>query len=287
MKRTRSERAFQIFNYAFFILIGLVTLYPFWYTLLESIIPFSDFADTVVLLYPSSLEWGAYQKIFSNNTFVNAFLITTFVTTTGTFASLCATALAAYGLSKKDLPGGKVIFLGILFTMLFQGGLVPLYIIMANLRLINKIAVYILWPLVSTFYLIIMRTNFRGIPQSLEDSAKIDGCNDLAIFFRIVLPMSLPIIATIGLFYSVNKWNTLPTALYFIRDPRKLTLQAVLYNMVSSVDLTSEVIIESTDVIPEQVKAAAIIVSMIPILLVYPFLQRYFVKGVLIGAIKE
>ena len=287
MRQTRGDRAFQLANGVFFLTIGLVTVYPFWYTFVMSIIPFHEFARSTFLLVPRSIDLSGYRQILRSGHMLNAYWITVYTTVIGTGVSLLLTAMAGYALSKRYLPGRRLLFMLILITMLFQGGLIPLYVTVSRLRLINSILIYFFWPMIITFYVIIMRTYFAGLPQSLEDSAKMDGCHDLTIFFRLVLPISLPIFATIALFYAVLKWNTLTTPLFFIRDPSKYTLQAVLYNIMRSLDETSTgVFDQSVMLLSEQVKAAAIVVTTVPIVMVYPFLQRYFVKGVLVGAIK-
>lgn len=288
MRKNQGDKLFNLFNSMFFIIMSLITLYPFWYTFVLSIIPFHEFAQSTFLIIPRSFDLSAYRQILNSGLMISAYRITVFTTALGTILSLLVTAMAGYALSKRHLPGNKIIFILIIITMLFEGGLIPLYVTISKLKLINRIMIYFLWPMVNTFYVIIMKTYFLGIPQSIEDSAKMDGCNDLSIFFRIIFPISLPIFATIALFYAVLKWNTLTTPLFFIRDPMKYTLQAVLYNIVKSFDNTSQgVFDQGVMLLSEQVKAAAIIVTTIPIVMVYPFLQKYFVKGVLIGAVKE
>ena len=175
----------------------------------------------------------------------------------------------------------------IIFTMLFNGGLIPTYLIYRSLGLIDTLWVYIAPHLVTTFYMLILKTNFQGVPQDLKDAAIIDGCNEFSVLFRVMIPLSMPVLATITLFYTVDRWNDLFTAIFFIVDAEKFSLQAVLYFMISRAGAesipgeTRELTLAG-----EQIKLAAIMAATIPVLLVYPFLQRYFVKGVLIGAIK-
>ncbi len=279
---------FKIFNYSLFIIIAIVTLYPFWYTLMGSIVPYEEFADKALLLIPNNVTFNAYKQIFATSTIPDAYKITIFITVVGTVLNLFFTAVGAYVFSRRNLPGKNIIFSFIIFTMLFSGGLIPMYLTLHNYHLIDKIWVYILPSLINTFYLIIMKTNFQEVPQSLEESAEIDGCSHFGILFKIYIPLSLPVIATVGLFYAVDRWNELFTALFFITDPKKYTLQAVLYNMLTSVDTTTSNVLGSSKekLISEQVKLASIIVAVVPILLVYPFLQKYFIKGVMIGSVK-
>ncbi|GBF72450.1 ABC transporter permease [Paenibacillus sp. 598K] len=275
-------------NYAFFILLSIVTLYPFWYTLVGSLVPFEEFADQALLLLPRYVTFQAYEQIFETSTIPNAYGITAFSTIVGTALNLLFTSIGAYVLSRRNLPGKMIFFTAILFTMLFSGGLIPIYLTLHSYGLINNVWVYILPSLINTFYLIIMKTSFHSIPDSLEEAAEIDGCSHFGILFRIFLPLSLPVLATLGLFYAVDRWNELFTALFFITDTDKYTLQAVLYNMLTSVDTTTQNVIttDRENMATEQVKLATIIVAIVPILLVYPFLQRFFIKGVLIGSVK-
>jgi len=289
MKPTPAERAFNVANYAVFGILIIATLYPLWYTLIVSVIPFYEYARTPFLLFPRHIDFEAYKTILAVKIFINSLKLTVIVTVVGAFASLLVTSMAGYALSKSAVPGVRLLTLMIVFTMLFGGGLIPQYVIMSRLGLINTYGVYIVWPLVNAFYLIIIRTSFKSIPQSVEDSAKIDGCGYFTIYVRIVLPMSVPVMAAIGLFYSVDKWNTLTTALYFVRDVTKQTLQAILLNIVtrySQSEAMGGLIDTQAVLIAEKVKAAAIIIATVPILLVYPFLQKHFVKGVMIGALK-
>jgi putative aldouronate transport system permease protein len=287
--KNHPSKLFQGINYTVFILLSLITIYPFWYTLVGSLVPFTEFSEKALLLIPDTITFSAYKQIFAADTIPNAYKITAFITIVGTVMNLLFTSLGAYVFSRKRLPGRTFFFMAIIFTMLFSGGLIPMYLTLQQYHLVNSVWVYIFPSLINTFYMIIMKTSFQQIPDSLEESAEIDGCTHFGILFRIYLPLSLPLLATIGLFYAVDKWNELFTALFFITDASKYTLQAVLYNMLTSVDTTTQNVssLTSEDLISEQVKLASIVVAVIPILLVYPFLQRYFIKGVLIGSIKE
>ena len=281
---------FNIFNYTFFFFLAVSTLYPFWYTIVGSVIPYSEFAQKVVLLYPNTISFEGYRYLLGQKLIIDAFAVSVFSTVVGTVMSLIMTALAAYVLSIRNLPGRSMFFVFVLITMLFSGGLIPLYIILTNYRLVNSLWVYIFPGLINTFYVIIMKTSFQGLPESLMDSARIDGCNEIGILFRIVLPLSLPVLATIALFYAVVKWNNLFTAIFFIQDTSKQNLQAVLYRVIqrASMNYLTEDVVGMGDLamVREQVKYGTIIVATAPILLLYPFLQKYFIKGVLIGAIK-
>jgi putative aldouronate transport system permease protein len=199
----------------------------------------------------------------------------------------------AYGLSRPDLPGRKVIFFAVLFSMLFNGGIVPLYLLMRQLKLLNTIWSVILAGGINTFYMIVTRTYFQTIPQSLIESAKLDGASEWRILFQIIIPLSMPIIATIILFYSVDKWNEYYNAMIFIRNSKITPLQLILRSIVidsqairdfsNAVDINNSARLEFT----EGIRMACVMVVMLPVMCIFPFLQKYFVKGMLIGAIKS
>ena len=289
MKMSMGQRIFGIFNYTLFFVIALITLYPIWYVMIQSVMPQVDLAKQVIVLFPSKIELSAYINIFKDDTILNGLKISSFVTIIGTICSLLVTTMAAYSLSKKWLYGGKVMFQIAFFTMLFSGGMIPLYLVIVSLKLVNNIMLYVLITLVNTFYLLIMRTHFMNIPESLEDSAKIDGCNDVSILFRILIPISKPVLATIALFYAVDKWNILMEAKFFMTDQNKYTIQAILYGIVKGVsgDTLESIQDASTGMTDIQVKGASITVATLPILFIYPFLQKNFTKGVFLGSIKD
>lgn len=285
----RRMRPFAIANALFFVLLSVVTLYPFWHTIVGSLISFSEFVQRTVLIFPRRPTLAGYAYVLAQRQILDSFMVSVFSTAVGAASSLVMTSLAGYVLAQRGLPGRNAMFVFVLVAMLFSGGLIPLYVVLSRLRLVNNIWVYILPGLINTFYVIIMKTSFQEIPDSLVDAARMDGCTDFGILFRVVVPLSLPVMATIALFYAVNKWNNLFTAIFFITDARKLNLQAVLYNIVSSADMSQEDVVGKGDMamVSEQIKYTTIVVATAPILVVYPFLQKYFIKGVLIGAIKE
>lgn len=207
-----------------------------------------------------------------------------------TVFSMFLTIAAAYPLTQKRLRGRKFFLLVIIFTMFFSGGIIPDYILMKNLKLINTIWALILPGLISGFNFIILKTFFSSIPESLVESARLDGCSDIGILTRIVLPLSIPVIATLSLFYAVAKWNSFQDALMYITDSRLYPLQLKLYQIVQN-SLAVDIAIQegsntTTNTLPESLRAASIMFATIPIVLVYPWLQKYFIKGVMIGAIK-
>ena len=288
IRKSLGQRVFNAFNYLFFLLFAFLTLYPFWYTLIASLVPFTYFASHPLLLWPQMLTFSAYEALFKTSVIMDAYRVTVFTTVVGTACSLVMTSMAAFILSEKEFPMRGVIMTIILITMMFGGGLIPYYLALKSYGLINSVFVYIIPSAINTFYMIILKTHFQSIPSELKDAARIDGCNDVKILVRIFIPVSLPTLATLTLFYAVDRWNDLYTAIMFINDNNKYTLQAVLFNLIrkaSSNTNTAGGNLHAT-VANEQVKFAAIMAATIPILIVYPFLQKYFVKGVMIGSIK-
>jgi putative aldouronate transport system permease protein len=224
--------------------------------------------------------------------FLNSVGVSTFVTLVGTAMSLLVTTMGAYVLSRKNLPFRKFFFYLIVVTMYFGAGLIPWYLVMKSLGFVDSIWVMIVPPLINTFYLILMRNYFESIPDDMEESAKIDGANDIQILFQIMIPLAAPIIATIALFYAVDRWNEWWFAMIFIQDKLKEPLQLILRHMIvdATIDLGNPMMNAMRDahiqVHARSLQMATVTLTTIPILLVYPFLQRYFTKGIMLGAIK-
>lgn len=289
IRLSTSRKIFIKFLYAFFILIAIITFYPFWYTLVASIIPFNEFAKSLFLIFPKEISLNGYATIFQKGSeIIRSTLVSLFSVIVGTTISVLASVLAGYVISRKDLPGRGIIMNTILITMLFSGGLIPLYLTLSKYSLIDSLWVYIFPGLINTFYVLIIKTHFQSLPTSLLESAQLDGANDFTILFRIILPISLPTIATITLFYAVDRWNDLYTAIFFINDAKKYNMQALLYTMVAQSNVNSfNAASTGKKVLDVQLKFAFIIIATLPILMIYPFLQKYFIKGALVGSIKE
>lgn len=212
---------------------------------------------------------------------------TVFVTFMGTFAGLLLTTFAAYALSRDTLPGKKILLGLIIFTMYFNGGIIPTFLVVKQLGMYDSLTSLYIPQAMSVFNFIVMRTFFKQLPESLEEAARIDGASDIAVFFKIVIPLSVPIIATIALFYAVQYWNNYFDALLYIQDPDKYTLQLRLRSLLFADELNSGAASEAdVQVMSQSLKMACVAVSTIPILVVYPWLQKYFVKGVMLGAVK-
>jgi len=284
------DRIFTIFNYTFLILLVIVTLYPLLYVL------FASLSDSAQLLANKGLLWKpvgfsleAYKSVLANPGIATGFRNTLFILVFGVIVNLFMTALGAYVLSRKNVMWNKVFMFFIVFTMFFGGGLIPLYLVVKGVGLLDTLWSTILPFAISTFNLIIMRTSFMGIPDSLEESAKIDGANHFTILFRIIIPLSMPVIAVMILYYAVDKWNGWFYASVFIKSRELFPLQLVLREILianSTESMSAGASAGDRFQIGETIKYATIMVATIPILCIYPFLQRFFVKGVMVGSLK-
>jgi putative aldouronate transport system permease protein len=231
--------------------------------------------------------------VFQDGSITKAYLITIARTVIGTFSSLVVTTLAAFALKQKDLPGNKIITILITFTMLFDGGMIPKYIQYKNLHLLNSFWVYVVPGLVSVTYLLMVRTFFEGIPDSLEESAKLDGCGFFGIYTRIMLPLSKPVLAVVGLYTAVNHWNDWFSGAFYMSDTSKWPVQTVLQQMLTKAMNSQEVTNVAqalaqnvSNTTSDSLKMAAVVITTVPILCVYPFVQKYFAQGAMIGAVK-
>lgn len=291
MRMSAGERLFSVFNYVFFIVLGVTALFPFLNIIAKSLSSEAAVISGLVTIFPIDFQTGTYRLVLANKLFLNSFKITVLITVLGTFLSLLMTVLAAYPLSKPAFKGRKTIMIVYIFTMLFSGGIIPNYLLMQKLGLINTIGALILPGLISVFYLLIIKSHFENMPEGLEESAKLDGASNFRVLFSIMLPLSKPVLATIALFYAVIMWNSYFSAMLYISTPELKPLQLYLKELIAATD---DVLRQSGTVdlgsdlnkTPEAVRAASIITATLPILCVYPFLQKYFVKGVMIGSVK-
>jgi ABC-type glycerol-3-phosphate transport system permease component len=281
----KKTSAFSIGVNLFFIIISVIMLYPFWYTLVGSMMKYDEYFEKTLFLLPESPTLEAYRLVLRTGLIFPPLRTNIFITVFGTVYSLIFTAFCAYGLSKK-FPGSRAIMLMIVFTMFFSGGLMPQYILYRRLGLINNILVYILPYSINTFNLIVMRTSFQSFVPEIEEAARIDGCNAFTTFFRIVLPLSGPMLATLGLFYAVSYWNMFFTSVFFITDNNLRTLSDFLYRIIKATEAEDLGFYMSKIVSMSSVKMATTILVILPILVVYPVLQKYFVKGATVGAVK-
>ncbi len=289
--KKRKWGIFDIVNTIFLGLLSIIMLYPFYNVFITSFAKFEDIIAKPVYLLPVSFQLDGYKMVFSESSFYNGFGVTVIVTVVGTAICMVVSLLSGYALSKKSLPGRNIILAMILFTMFFNGGLIPFYLVVSGIGLVNSIWSMILPAAISTWYMIIMKNYFNTIPASLEESARLDGANDLQILAKIILPVSKPIIATFSLFYAVERWNEWWNALLFISDESKRPLQIVLRQILINVIVSDKMRVQlersQTRVFEESVQMAAIVITLVPIICLYPFLQKYFVKGIMVGSIKE
>lgn len=290
IKTSTGEKIFTVFNYTFFTLLCLVMLYPFWHVVMLSFSSMEASLRGGAFFWPKGFNLDTYESVFKNMMVYTGFATTIIVTVVGTVLGTLLTAMTAYPLSKSRLRGGKVMMTLVLFTMIFAGGMIPGFLLIQELGLLDNRLALILPGLVSAYNCIIMKSFFLSIPESLEESARIDGANDLRIFFSIILPLSKATIATIALFTAVGYWNDYFSTVLYIRSQDKWALQAVLRYMLTN---TQQAMAQSgvnvmmqSNTNAETIKAGTIVISTIPILIVYPFVQKYFVKGVMIGGVK-
>lgn len=281
-------RMFDAFNVILLTLIGLSAVLPFIYIVSASFSSEHIVAKGTFLLFPTDVTLDAYKYIFSTNTLVRSMMISLYVTIVGTLINLILTSLMAYPLAHHRLRGRRTLLILVLFTMLFTGGLIPTYIVVKSLGLINSLWALMIPNAISAFNLIILKNFFQQIPDGLQESAKIDGANDMRILLRIVLPLSAPALATFALFYAVGHWNSYFNAIIYLNDSDKWPIQVMLRQIVilAQSGFADSSSLEDAILPAETVKMAVITFATAPILLVYPFLQKHFAKGVLLGSVK-
>ncbi len=291
------DRIFDTCNYIFLTLVFIVTLYPFLNVLAVSL---NDSTDTVrggIYIWPREFTLDNYKAIFEYDYLVTGFINSVLRTVIGTALGVLSSAMVAFTLSRADFQGRKFVSTILVLTLYFSGGLIPGYMLMRELSLINSFWVYVLPGMVNAFNIIIVRSFMDGLPYSLQESAKIDGANDFSIFWRIVLPLCTPVLATIALFVAVGQWNSwFDTYLYNSSNPSLTTLQYELMKILQNTTMGAADVNQfrgtageevAAKVSPESIKMAISMVTIIPILLVYPFVQRFFVQGMTLGAVKS
>ena len=291
LKKSPSRILFEVFLYGFFVVVALGCVYPFWVVVVTSILPYDVYIKNPMLPIPRAFSINAYKLVFLQEDILRAVGVSVYITVFGTLLSLLVTTATAYVLSKRYLKGQRLFLLLFFFTMLFEGGIIPLYFVARSLGIVNTLWALMLPLLINTFFLLIMRAFFLSFPDSLEESAKIEGANDISILLRIVMPLSKAVIAVIGLFYAVERWNDFFYALMFINREKLQPLQLLVYSLISpgsgaSFAQITETYLQSMGVVLETIKMAAVVIAVVPILIVYPFIQRHFTKGILIGSIK-
>ncbi|MBU5355832.1 carbohydrate ABC transporter permease [Paenibacillus silvae] len=271
-------------------LLGILTVLPFLYIIGNSFATEAEITERSFFLIPKVFSFSAYEYIFSSSTIFRSIGVSVFITVAGTLVNLFFTLTMAYPLSRSDFWGRNVLMNMVIFSMLFGGGMIPTYLVIRGLGLLDSYWALMLPGAISAFNLIVVKNFFQQMPPGLEEAARIDGCSDLGVLWRIVLPLSKPVIATFALFYAVGHWNNFFSALLYISDSDKWPLQVMLRQIVllSQASVGDMANMDPNFVQPpeQSIKMAVIVVGTIPILLVYPFLQKHFAKGVMLGSIK-
>jgi putative aldouronate transport system permease protein len=297
LRTSYGDRVMQIVIHILLLLLAFSTFYPFWNGL---VISFNSGADTMqggVTFWPRAFTLENYEIVFNDKRLLNGFYISLVRTAIGTLTAIIATAIFAYGMSKRELMGRKYYMIVCIVTLYFSGGLIPTFLLIRNLGMMNSFAVFIVPSLISVWNMIIFRTFFQSLPAGLEESAKIDGCGNWGTFFRIVLPLSGPVVATLSLFTAVYHWNDWFLPSIYISDEKLLPIQTMLQQILSS-NIVSEQMAQLDSasqgrmaalktVTTRSLSMATMMVATLPIIMVYPFVQKYFVKGVLVGSLKE
>lgn len=287
---SKGERVFNVFNILFMTFMMFITLYPMLYILFASFSRPAEFmAHEGVIFAPLGFSTTSYEAVFDNPNILTGYMNTVFIVVAGVAINIVLTIVGAYFLSRKGVMFKRPIMLFIIFTMYFQGGLIPTYLTVRALNLDNTLWALIVPGAVSTFNLIIMRTAFAAIPDSMEESAKLDGASHVTILFRIMAPLALPTIAVLVLYYGVGHWNSWFGAMIYLRKRELFPLQLILREIIIQNDtnaMTTGAGYDDREMLSETIKYAVIIVATAPILALYPFLQKYFVKGIMIGAVK-
>lgn len=288
-KRSMGDRIFDAIVYAILAVVFLIVFFPLMYVVSTSFASAQELALNKFLIFPKHPTLEVYQYIFSTSTFLRSMIVTIVITVVGTLVNLVMTCLMAYPLSRKALPGRSVIMTAVTFTLVFSGGMIPMYLVVNSLGLIDTYTSLILPGAISSFNLILVKNFFQEIPESLIDAAQIDGSSEMNTLAKIVLPLSKPALATFTMFYAVGHWNQFMQPLLYLNDSKKWTIQILLRQIV----LMSQSGVGDEDAMPpgfvlpvKSLKMACIVVSTLPIIAAYPFMQKYFDKGVMSGSIK-
>ena len=293
MKSSRNEKIFYAVNYTILIIVGLICLLPLIYIISLSISDGDAVAAGKVGLWPVGVTTESYRYLLEGTRIVGAFKNSVAITIVGVLLSMLFTILAAYPLSRVYFYYRRFFTLAIVFTMLFQGGIIPTFLVVKNLGLINSFSAIWGVNLISVFNMLVLKTFFEGIPRELEEAARMDGCSEIRLLRQIVLRLSIPALVTVGLFYGVGYWNVFMQMIMFINKTDKYNLTVLVQQMIRSQQLIAEMLATNPGAAQdvgaftaEGIKSAGVIVLVAPMLIIYPFLQRFFVKGVMIGAVK-
>ncbi len=278
-KKKRKFKIFPIVNALLFVIISLLILLPIWKVVVDSLDAQASYGFKWL---PTEFTWGGYKMIITRSSLYRPFLVSVYTTIVGTFLGLLLATLGAYALIQWEMPGRNFFAYMLLFTMIFDGGMIPKYIVMRDLNLLNTLWAVILPMAINVYNLVLMRNFFEGIPDSLFEAAQIDGCSPMGIFFRIVLPLSKAALASIGLMYAVQFWNDYTNFKIYVTNNALFNFQIKLRTMVMDNNVPND---DTVD--PNTISNAAVIVAILPFTIIYPFCQKYFVQGVNVGAVKE
>lgn len=280
-------KVFQVFNIIFLTLLALSMFLPILHVLAKSLSGVQALASGTIGLLPVDLTFINYQYVLNNPAILRAFAVTVYITVLGTLINLIMTSSLAYPLSREEYKGRKIFLIMVLLTMIFPAPLIPLFLLVKELNMMNSLWSLMIPGAISAFNFFVMRSFFQQIPKELIESSRIDGCGETRILWNIIAPLSKPVMATVGLFYGIVHWNTYMHALYFINEPRLYPIQVKLRQMLMLDQVeTGNAMFSDLLGAPEGIQMATVIVAMIPIIAVYPFLQKYFVKGMMLGSIK-
>lgn len=285
MVRNTGDKWFVGSSYTLLAIVGLAAVVPLLYVFSVSLTPFAEvLKHGGYVLIPKELTFNAYKKLIGTSTIPRSLLVTVYITVVGTAINLILTSLIAYPLSRKQLPGRRFFLLMVVFTLLFSGGIIPTYLIVKATGLIDSLWALILPTAVSSFNVLIMKSFFEQLPEELFESARIDGAKEFLILFRLVVPLSLPVMITVGLFYAVGHWNSFFNAIMYVTDRSLFPLQVVVREILM---LTQQPLENAEDQVPTvTMQMAAVVFASLPVLVIYPFLQKHFTKGMLLGSIK-
>lgn len=286
IKESFGSKLFDVLNIVLLVLLAFSTLYPFWDTMIVSMSSLKSYLSTSIHLWPSEFSFEGYSYVFANHDLWTSYANTIFITVVGTGINMVITIMTAYVLSKTNLRGHRILNFLAVFTMMFSGGIIPTYMIVKATGLMNSLWAMILPTAINTSSLVILRNFFMDIPPALEEAAMLDGCTEIGVLFRVVIPNAKASITTIALMYAVEHWNDFYNAIMYISDRNKWPLQLFLRSMLFETEAAYSSGGQSLFLLGQPMKMAAVMMSIIPIICMYPFFQKHFAKGMMVGAVK-
>lgn len=286
VKTSFGSMVFDVINYTLLGVLCLVMVVPFINIIASSLTPIEDLVKQDFVLFPSRISLEAYEYVFSTNTVLHGLLVSAGVTLVGTTINILITSLTAYPLAHRSLVGRKVLVTMVIFTMVFNGGIIPTFIIVKSLGLLNTYWSLVLPTAISSFNLMLFKNYFQELPVELEEAAKLAGYNDLSILFRIILPVSKPLLATFTIMFGVEHWNSWFNAMIYLNNSNMWPIQIILRQIITGASQVGDAMGGANTIPPATVRNCTIVIATVPILVIYPFLQKYFAKGLLVGSVK-